>query len=196
MATEGLELRRPGVIADVVPGALVRDVVLVLGGAALTGAAAQLAVSIEPLSPVPLTGQTFAVLVVGAALGTGRGLLAMAVYLAAGAAGLPWFAGGASGAGAASFGYVIGFVLAASLVGELARRGGDRTPLRTVGTMIAGNLAIYAVGVPYLAFARHLPARAAIEAGLVPFLLGDAIKILLAAGVLPAAWLLVRRFTR
>ncbi|WP_238009932.1 biotin transporter BioY [Dactylosporangium sp. AC04546] len=196
MATEGLGVRRPGVIADVVPGALVRDLVLVLGGAALTGAAAQVAVSIEPLSPVPLTGQTFAVLVVGAALGTARGLLAMLVYLAAGAAGLPWFAGGASGAAAASFGYVIGFVLAAAVVGELARRGGDRTPLRTIGTMLAGNLAIYAVGVPYLAFARHLSAGAAIEAGVVPFLLGDAIKVLLAAGVLPGAWLLVRRLTR
>ncbi|MEV4755867.1 biotin transporter BioY [Micromonospora sp. NPDC049559] len=193
MTTESLVPRRTGVLADLVPGTLVRDALLVAGGAVLTGAAAQVAVSIEPLSPVPLSGQTFAVLLVGAALGTGRGLLSMLLYLAVGAIGVPWFAEGSSGTGAASFGYVIGFVLAAGLVGELARRGGDRTPLRTVATMVLGNLAVYAVGVPYLAFARDLSLGAAIDAGVVPFLVGDAIKIALAAGLLPGAWALARR---
>ncbi|GGM26880.1 biotin transporter BioY [Dactylosporangium sucinum] len=196
MVTEGLAVRPAGVIADRLPGALVRDAALVAGGAALTGAAAQIAVSIEPLSPVPLSGQTFAVLIVGAALGPVRGVAAMALYLAVGVAGVPWFAQGSSGAGAASFGYVVGFVLAAAVVGALARRGGDRTPVRTVGTMIAGNLAIYAVGVPYLALARDLSAVAAVEAGVVPFLAGDALKVLLAAGLLPGAWLLTRRAGR
>ncbi|WP_433077887.1 biotin transporter BioY [Dactylosporangium sp. CA-052675] len=183
----------PRVLADLVPGALARDAVLVGLGAALTGGAAQVAVSIEPISPVPLTGQTLAVLLVGAALGPARGVASMALYLAVGALGVPWFAGGTSGAGVVSFGYVIGFVLAGAVVGALARRGGDRTPLRTAGTMVLGNLCIYAIGVPYLALAAHLPLTRALAAGVVPFLVGDALKVLLATALLPAAWAVVRR---
>nr|BFE55486.1 biotin transporter BioY [Dactylosporangium thailandense] len=183
----------PRVLADLVPGALARDAVLVGLGAALTGGAAQIAVSIEPISPVPLTGQTLAVLLVGAALGPARGVASMLLYLAVGALGVPWFAGGTSGAGFVSFGYVIGFVLAGAVVGALAQRGGDRTPLRTAGTMVVGNLCIYAVGVSYLAVAAHLTPAQALEAGAVPFLIGDAIKVLLATALLPAAWAVVRR---
>ncbi|WP_433608210.1 biotin transporter BioY [Dactylosporangium sp. CA-139114] len=120
-------------------------------------------------------------------------IASMALYLAVGVLGVPWFAGGTSGAGVVSFGYVIGFVLAGAVVGALARRGGDRTPLRTAGTMVAGNLCIYAFGVPYLAVAAHLSLTRALDAGVVPFLAGDALKVLLATALLPAAWAVVRR---
>jgi biotin transport system substrate-specific component len=143
-----------------------------------------------------LTGQTFAVLLAVAVVGPARGLLGMAVYLAAGVAGVPWFTQYTSGWAAASFGYIVGFLLAAVLVGALARRGGDRTPARTVAIMIAGNLAIYAVGVPWLMAATGIGFAQALALGVVPFLIGDAIKIALAAGLLPTAWHLVHRAER
>lgn len=176
------------VLADLIPGARVRDAALVAGGAAFVGLAAQVAVPI-PGTPVPVTGQTLAVLLTCAALGGVRGIASMGLYLVAGVAGVPWFAGGDSGFAMPSFGYILGFLLAAVVVGELARRGGDRTPLRTAGTMIAGNLAIYAVGVAWLAIGvLHTGPGPALMAGVVPFLLGDAIKIVLAMGALPVAW--------
>ncbi|PKW07824.1 biotin transport system substrate-specific component [Streptomyces sp. 1222.5] len=179
---------RPGaVLADLLPASRVRDAALVLGGAVLTGLAAQLSLPV-PGSPVPVTGQTFAALLVGASLGARRGFLSLALYAVAGVAGVPWFAGGTSGGGAVSFGYILGMLLASAVVGALARRGADRSPLRTAGTMILGEAIIYAVGVPYLALAAHLSASQAIAAGLTPFLLGDALKALLAMGVLPTAW--------
>jgi biotin transport system substrate-specific component len=186
-------LRRQ-VLADLIPGSVARNALLVAGGAALTGLAAQLSVPIEPLSPVPVTGQTFAVLLVAAALGPWRALASMALYLAVGMAGVPWFAGGTSGAGGASFGYILGYLAAGLLVGELARRAGDRTPLRTVGTMLLGNAVIYAFGVSWLVGIVGMTVPAALVAGVLPFLIGDAIKVALAAGVLPGAWALVRRF--
>ncbi|MEU0048538.1 biotin transporter BioY [Streptomyces sp. NPDC006184] len=184
-------IARPGaVLADLLPASRVRDAALVLGGAALTGLAAQLSVQV-PGSPVPVTGQTFAALLVGTTLGARRGFLSLALYAVAGVAGVPWFAGGASGTGLVSFGYVLGMLLASALVGALARRGADRSPLRTAGTMILGEAVIYAVGVPYLALAAHLSASQAVAAGLTPFLLGDALKAALAMGALPTAWKLV-----
>ncbi len=139
---------RPGaVLADLLPASRVRDVALVVGGAVLTGLAAQLSVPV-PGSPVPVTGQTFAALLVGTALGARRGFLSLALYALAGVAGVPWFADGKSGAAMVSFGYVLGMLLASALVGALARRGADRSPLRMAGTMILGEAVIYAVGVP------------------------------------------------
>ncbi|WP_030171259.1 biotin transporter BioY [Streptomyces sp. NRRL S-813] len=179
---------RPGaVLADLLPASRVRDAALVVGGAALTGLAAQLSVPI-PHSPVPVTGQTFAALLVGTALGARRGFLSLALYALAGVAGVPWFADGTSGSGAVSFGYVLGMLLASAVVGALARRGADRSPLRMAGTMILGEAVIYAVGVPYLALAAQLSASQAIAAGLTPFLIGDALKAALAMGAMPAAW--------
>lgn len=175
------------VLADLVPGGLARDLALVGGAAALTGIAAQVSIPL-PFTPVPITLQTFTVLLAGAALGPTRGAAAMLVYLAVGAAGVPWFAEQTSGIGFPSFGYVIGFLLAATLVGALARRGADRTVLGTVAVMVLGNLVIYAVGVPYLALAIGVGLGEAVGLGLTPFLVGDALKILLAAGLLPAAW--------
>jgi biotin transport system substrate-specific component len=185
---------RPAVLSDLVAPTWVREVLLVLAGSGLVGLAAQLSVPI-PGTPVPVTGQTFAVLLCGAALGARRAALSLGLYLVAGAVGVPWFAGGASGTAAPSFGYVVGFVAAAALVGFLAARGWDRTPLRTVVTMAVGTLVIYAVGVPWLAAALDVDVAEALRLGVRPFLLGDALKIALAAGVLPLAWTGVRRMT-
>lgn len=184
--------RQPRVLADLLPGAVARDAVLVLAAAGLTGLAAQVSIPL-PGTPVPVTGQTFAVLLTGAALGWRREIAAMVLYLLAGMVGMPWFAGGASGIGAPSLGYVLGFVLAGAVVGALAGRGGDRSPGRTVLTMVLGTVLIYAVGVPYLMADLHLSLSAAWAAGVRPFLLGDGLKVLLAAGLLPGAWGLVRR---
>ncbi|WP_413757255.1 biotin transporter BioY [Streptomyces sp. MMBL 11-3] len=179
------------VLADLLPASRVRDIALVAGGAALTGLAAQIAVPV-PGSPVPVTGQTFAALLVGTALGAGRGLASLALYALLGLAGLPWFAGGGSGV-TVSFGYILGMLLAATVVGALARRGADRSVLRMAGTMLLGEAIIYAIGVPYLALAADLTTAQAVAAGLTPFLIGDAVKAALAMGLLPAAWKFVKR---
>ncbi|MEV5610320.1 biotin transporter BioY [Streptomyces sp. NPDC052225] len=185
---------RPGkVLADLLPASrtksavVARSAALVVGGAALTGLAAQIAVPV-PGSPVPVTGQTFAALLVGTALGARRGFLALAVYALAGMAGMPWFAEGGSGFSMPSFGYVIGLMLASAAVGALARRGADRSVWRTALTFLLGEAIVYAVGVPYLALSTGMSASAAIAAGLTPFLLGDALKAALAMGALPTAW--------
>lgn len=197
MALAATAVARPGaVLADLLPAAtrargVARDLALVVGGAALTGVAAQVSVPV-PGSPVPVTGQTLAALLVGTALGTRRGVAAMGLYLVAGLAGVPWFAAGSSGSGV-TFGYIIGFILAGALVGELARRGADRSPLRTAAAMVLGSLAIYAVGVPYLAVSLHIGLGRAASLGLYPYLLGDALKVALAMGLLPAAWKLLGR---
>ncbi|MGR4849880.1 biotin transporter BioY [Streptomyces sp. LARHCF252] len=187
MSTAAATPARTGqVLADLLPSSRVRDAALVLGGAALTGLAAQLSVPV-PGSPVPVTGQTFAALLVGTSLGAGRGLLALALYAVAGVAGVPWFAQGTSGV-LPSFGYILGMLLAATVVGALARRGADRSMLRMAGTMLVGEAIIYAVGVPYLALSTGMSATAAIAAGLTPFLIGDVLKAALAMGALPTAW--------
>ncbi len=182
-----LHQRRPLVLADLIPGARVRDILLVLSGAALTGLMAQIAIPVVG-SPVPVTGQTFAALTVGAALGWQRGAAALALYMVAGMAGMPWYAGGGSGFGFPSFGYVIGFVFAAGLVGALASRGGDRKPLPVIGTMLLGNAVVYLFGLAYLMFDLNIGLAGAWDIGMKNYLLGDGLKILLAAGCLPALW--------
>lgn len=185
-------LSRRLVLADLVPGARVRDAALIAGGAGLTGLAAQGSIH-TPLSPVPFTLQTLSVLVVGAALGSVRGVLSMLVYALAGVAGLPWFANHTSGWGGPSFGYIVGFVVAAGVVGELARRGADRHVATTVGLMALGTALIYLIGTTWLARDLHLDAATAFRLGVRPFLATDAIKIGLAALAFPAAWKLARR---
>lgn len=187
-----LRARPPLVLADLAPGDRVRDMALVVGGAALVGALAQLAVHL-PFTPVPVTGQTLGVLLAGAALGWRRATASLALYALAGVAGVPWFTDHAHGWGGASFGYILGFVLAAWVCGALAQRGADRTVLRALPTMVAGEVAIYAVGVTWLAFYLHVGAGKAVSLGLTPFLAGDAIKLALAAGLLPAGWRLAGR---
>jgi biotin transport system substrate-specific component len=182
------------VLADLVPGRLARDAVLVAAASATIGLAAQVSLHL-PFTPVPLTLQTLAVLVTGAALGPARGFAAAALYLAAGVAGLPWFSGHASGWGGASFGYLVGFMLAAPVMGWLARHRADRQPIPTVGAMIAGEAAVYLVGVPWLMASAHLSVARALDLGFVPFLAGDALKIAAAAALLPTTWHLVRRWS-
>ncbi|MFI6564549.1 biotin transporter BioY [Streptomyces sp. NPDC050534] len=189
MSTAAATARPREVLADLLPATRLRDVALVLGGAALTGLAAQISVPV-PGSPVPVTGQTFAALLVGTTLGASRGLASLVLYALAGLAGVPWFAGGTSGV-SVSFGYIIGMMLASAAVGALARRGADRSVVRMAGTMLLGEAIIYAVGVPYLAYAAHMSLTAAIAAGLTPFLIGDALKAALAMGVTPTAWKLI-----
>lgn len=178
---------RPRVLADLVPGGAARDVALVAGAAAITGVAAQVSIPL-PFTPVPISLQTFTVLLSAAALGPYRAGAAMLLYLGVGVIGVPWFAEQRSGIGFPSFGYIVGFVLAAVVVGALARRGADRSIGGTAATMVLGNLVIYAVGVPYLAVAIGVDLPTAVTLGVVPFLVGDGLKILLATGLLPAAW--------
>ena len=175
------------VLADAIPGGAVRDALLVAAGTGLIAASAQVVVPL-PFTPVPLSLQTFAVLLTGAALGLRRGAASSLLYLVAGVAGVPWFSQHTAGWHFASFGYIIGFVLAGALVGRLAERRGDRTVTRTVGTMVLGNLAIYACGVPWLMAYAHVGFARALALGVVPFLVGDGLKVVLAAGLLPSAW--------
>ncbi|MFB9661737.1 biotin transporter BioY [Glycomyces mayteni] len=189
----------PSVLADLLPAstraaAVVRDAVLVLAGAGAVGASAQVAFTIPQISPVPFVLTTFTVLLVGAAYGPLRAALALGVYLVAGAAGVPWFTEGTSGYAMPTFGYIIGFLAAAVAVGFLAKRGGDRTIVKTVGLMVVGNVIMYAFGVPYLAFALDLSASQALDAGMVPFLAGDFVKLVFAALLLPGTWWAVQKF--
>jgi len=181
---------RPVVLADLIPGGLVRDAGVVLGAAGLTGLCAQVSIH-TPLSPVPFTLQTFAVLLTGAALGSVRGLLAMLLYLVAGGLGLPWFAHASAGWGGASFGYLIGFVLAAAVVGRLSERRADRHVLSTAAQFVLGSVLVYLVGAGWLALDLHLSAGQAFTLGVRPFLATDAIKAGLAALALPSAWRLI-----
>lgn len=179
------------VLADLVPGTIVRNVALVIGGAALTGLAAQVSF-VTPLSPVPLTLQTMTVLVAGAALGPFRGFASMLVYLLAGMAGVPWYAHHSHGVGGPAFGYLLGFVIAATVVGALAKRGADRHVISTVLLMLAGSAVIYLIGSTWLAAELDLSAGKAFELGVRPFLVTDAVKLAIAALAFPAAWRIVR----
>lgn len=177
----------PRVLADFAARNIATQIALVLGGAAFVAVAAQIAIPL-PFTPVPLTLQTFAVLLTGAALGSLRGVLAMTVYALVGMAGAPIYSQGASGFGGATFGYIIGFILAAFIVGRLAEYGASTTALRTAGLMVIGNIAIYAVGVAWLKVSMDLTWSMAIALGVTPFLIGDVIKVALAAGLLPLSW--------
>ena len=175
--------------------ALVTDAVLVALGVVLIAASAQISIPL-PHTPVPITGQTFAVLLLGGAYGATRGFATMAVYLAVGGLGFGVFAQHASGwdllkLSSATGGYLVGMLVAAGLVGWFADRGWDRKATRSLPTMILGNVVIYAFGAAWLAHALGVGAQQAWDLGVKDFLVGDAIKILLAAGLLPAAWKLV-----
>jgi biotin transport system substrate-specific component len=168
---------------------LLRDVVLIIGGALLTALCSQIQI---PLQPVPITGQTFGVLLVGALLGGRRGAVSMFAYVAMGGLGLPVFAGGAAGlsrmAGPTA-GYLVGFVAAAALVGSLSRRGWDRRVATTALAMALGSLTIYIFGVAWLS--RFVGWSWVFAAGVAPFLVGDSLKLALAAIALPWAWKLL-----
>jgi len=174
-------------------GTRVRHLVLVIIGAVFVALCAQIYI---PTLPVPFTGQTFGVLVVGAALGFRRGALALLLYLAIGALGLGVYAQGASGLATltgATGGYLIGFVVAAAVVGRLAELGWDRRIGGSVVAMAIGTAIIYAVGVPWLKAATGLSWAEALSVGMTKFLVWDAAKLLIAAGIFPAAWWLIGR---
>jgi biotin transport system substrate-specific component len=172
-------------------------------GAALIAGLAQFTVYL-PFTPVPITGQTLGVLLVGAAYGPALGAVTLTVYLAAAVVGLPVLARGTDGGhatglhvlaiGFASAGYLWGFVLSAGVVGKLATRGWDRSPRSSVSAMFLGELVIYACGVPWLMASQHIDVQTALQYGLYPFVVGDTIKLLLAAALLPTAWWLLDRY--
>lgn len=176
-------------------GVRVRHVALILAGTLLIALAAQARFYL-PGDPVPVTGQTFAVLLAGGALGFRRGAASAALYLTFGLVGLPVFADGRHGlevVTGVSGGYIVGFILAAAIVGRLAELGWDRNLLGSVGAMLLGSIPIYVLGVSWLAVAAQQPAEWAIANGFTPFLAGDALKIALAAAAFPAAWWVVGR---
>lgn len=170
-----------------------RDVMLITLGALFVAALAQVEIPL-PFTPVPITGQTFAVLLVGAGLGSKRGAASLAFYLAMGVVGLPFFAGGAHGLDivvGATGGYLIGFILAAYVIGLLAERGLERNVRTSLIPFLVGTAIIYVCGVAWLAIVLGSLSKA-IAAGMLPFLIGDAIKLIAASLALPAAWKLVK----
>ena len=173
------------------------DAAAIIAGSLLIAGLAQLSMPL-PFTPVPITGQTLGVLLVGTSLGALRGGMSVGLYLVEGALGAPFFADGAHGisvlgASSASGGYLWGFVVAAAVIGFLAERGWTDKIGSAIGAMFLGELIIYAVGVTWLAFALDVGGEQAMEYGLYPFIVGDVVKLLLAASVLPAAVRLVGR---
>lgn len=176
-------------------GSRLRHVALIAIGAALIYFCARISIPV-PGSAVPITGQTFGVLLVGGALGLRRGLASIGLYVLIGLIGLPFFAENQGGIGVilgARGGYIVGFLLAGSLVGRLAELGWDRKIVGALGAMAIGNVAIYLVGVPWYMAVANLDLATGIAKGLTPFLLGDAIKLILAAAAFPIAWWVVGR---
>ena len=172
-----------------------RNVALVIAGSLLIYLTSLVAIPIAG-NPVPITLQNFGVLVVGGSLGLRRGGLAAFLYVALGVVGLPFFAehkGGLTVILGATGGYLVGFVLAGSLVGRLAELGWDRRIVGAIGATALGTLMIYAVGVPWLAVTTGMSLTDAIRTGMVPFLVVDTIKLLAAAAVFPVAWWVVGR---
>ncbi|KXC06888.1 biotin transporter BioY [Microbacterium hominis] len=199
--------RRP-VLADLIARPTDRarvvalDAALVLAGAAFVAILAQVEV---PLWPVPITGQTLAVVVVGAALGARRGAAALATYLVAGLAGLPVFAGFTGTIAAVakpSFGFIIGFVFAAYVAGWFAERAWDRKPVLAFVGFVAASIVPFLFGVPYMAFILNtvlgmdLGVQEILAAGVTPFIVGGIVKAALAALLIPAAWAGVRAIER
>ncbi len=167
------------------------DLLLIAGGSLFIALMAQVAFFI---GPVPITGQTLAVLLIGALLGSKRGALTVVAYLGQGAMGLPVFAGGLAGTAVLvgpTAGYLVGFVFAAFAVGLLAERGWDRHPLTTALAMLIGNLIIYTLGLLWLMTLLNLSLAATLAAGLYPFIIGDLLKIAVATALLPLGWRLI-----
>lgn len=172
---------------------LLKDGLLVVGTSILIALCARVSIHL-PFTPVPITLQTFIVMLAGAALGSRRGALAMLLYLAEGAAGLPVFA---NGGGLLYFlgptaGYLVSYPIAAFVVGLLCERGLDRSFLTSILAMLPGTLIIYVIGVPWLTVVLHVSLLQGFVLGMLPFIPGDLIKVVIAAALLPSAWALVR----
>lgn len=201
MSTISIAYGRPTLADRIFSRGIVTDLILIAAGTALTSVLAQIAI---PLWPVPITGQTFSVLFVGATLGLVRAAASMVLYLVLGLVGLPVFAPQANGTHLTGVpallgptgGYLVGFIFAAALVGLLAQREWDRRWFGTLVAFVAGTVVIYAFGLPWLYVSLnnlHVanPLEATLNGGLYPFLIGDSIKAILAAVILPVTWRLV-----
>ncbi|EHN11107.1 Substrate-specific component BioY of biotin ECF transporter [Patulibacter medicamentivorans] len=194
LTSGALAAPRP-VLADLLPGVRARSAVLVLAGALFTALCAQIAIQVPP-SPVPVTGQTLAVVIVGATLGARRGAAALALYLLLGLA-LPVYAEGSSGwhvVWGPTGGYLIGFIVAAAVIGHLAARGADRRVPTAFAIFALGQLIVFGFGVPGLMLATGQDLGWSIHNGFTLFIAGGLMKAALAGLVLPSAWRLVRRF--
>ncbi len=183
------------VLADLVPAVRARNVALVTSGVLFTALLAQVSIPVMG-SPVPITGQTLAVVLTAAALGPVRGIAVQVAYMACALVGLPFYSeasGGVDAVFGATGGYVVGFIPAAFLIGLAARHGADRNPLKAMPLFLAGQAIIFAVGVPWLAVSADLSASQALDAGFYPFIVGGLVKAGIAAAVLGAAWKATRR---
>ncbi len=188
-------------LIDTIPRSVVRDIVAVVGFALLTAGAAQVSFTLG-FTPVPITGQTFAVLLAGGTLGSQLGASSQLLYVAMGAIGLPFYSDGEGGwevATGSTAGYLVGFIVAAYAVGWLAERGQDRQLSTSITAFLAGSVIIYTLGAGWLAYDLGIPVTAgvdeasAIAYGVAPFVVGDLLKALLAGSLLPAAWRLLKR---
>ena len=196
MSSLSFAIGRPTLADRLFSRGIVMDLVLVSAGAALTAIAAQVLV---PLWPVPITGQTLAVLLVGSSLGALRGALSMVLYVAMGILGLPVFSEATSGVDVAfgpTGGYIFGFVFAAAFTGWIAQRSWDRRILRAILAFVGGTVVTFAIGLPWLALSLGLGFGATLAAGLYPFMVGGVVKLLIAAGVISAGWTYVEREDR
>jgi biotin transport system substrate-specific component len=185
---------RPLVLADLVPAVRARDAGLVALGVLFTALLAQVSVPV-PGSPVPITGQTLAVVLTAASLGPFRGTAVQVLYMLATLVGLPFYSdatGGVDVVFGATGGYVVGFIPAAYLIGLAAKHGADRRPLKAVPLFVAGQAVIFAVGVSWLAVSAGMTASQALDAGFSPFILGGIVKAFVAAVVVGTAWKAVR----
>ncbi len=183
--------RSVGFLLDSVSSGSIATIISVVTYASLIGISAQFSFHLN-FTPVPITLQTFAVLFGGAALGSKRAVSGTLLYMIVGLIGLPWFAGATGGisvASSPSMGYIVGFVFASYVVGLLAERGWDRNVAKTLLLVIVGNAVIYLFGASWLALSLGVTAAKAYQLGVSPFLIGDALKAVLATVALPVAWL-------
>jgi biotin transport system substrate-specific component len=188
MSNLTLAIGRPTIADRVFARGLPMDIALIAAGAGLTAIAAQVAI---PLWPVPITGQTLAVLLVGSVLGALRGTLAMVLYAVLGIVGLPVFSDAKHGMNiilGPSGGYIIGFIFAAALTGWLAQRAWDHRIIGAFLSFTAGTVITFAIGLPWLAASLQLTLEQTLQGGLYPFIIGGAVKALLAAGIISFAW--------
>jgi biotin transport system substrate-specific component len=183
------------VLADLVSRSALGEIALIVGGAALMGALAQISIHVS-FTPVPITGQTFGVMLAGTALGWRRAFAALGLYVGAGLLGLPWFADHASGYVGASFGYLIGFIVAGAALGWVASRGADRNIAWAFLAMAVGDAIVFLIGVTWLKIDLHLSISSAIYEGFTIFVGGELIKAGIAGIALPSSWRLVDRATK
>ena len=189
---------KPTIVDRFIKRSIAADIALVLAGSVLTAVAAQISI---PAYPVPFTLQTLVVLLVGATLGSRRGLLSLGLYALIGLAGLPVFAPKADGShvvGVDAFvgptaGFIFGFIIAAFVVGLLAERKWSSNVLKTFVAFVVGSTVIYLIGVPVPPRAVFNGDLAAAISYMVPFMVWDVVKAVIAAGLLPGAWLLAKK---